>query len=376
MTATIYSGSLNLGSLDYSADVQARIRPNQMKFEMDCHVGAYPFRSLIPLSVFDLNHLAHGLQAGLEALREVFDDDASSGDEREQALLNLALKGRAAFLLIFGSGGLNDRLTKTLLTEKVLIFQVTSEEFSIPWDALYLRDPAQPISCDWFLGMRHIVSRIVVLPDGSDIPVDHLIKAKRPAMGLLSNMELDVLMEREMPFFKKQAKEKIITLNHLEKELDASDRKQFIHLRRFLNRRYDILHFACHADFVQGVGPKFVITRDFDVSLEDLISYECKVQGNPVVFLNACRTSDVEPIYFCGLAKHFMGKGARALIATECEIPDGFAAEFSEFVYSQFLKHKPLGECVFAAKRHFLKRGNPIGLAYSYYGPPSIRINQ
>ena len=358
---TTYKRKLNLGSLDYAPDVQIRIRPSGITFEMDCHIGASPLRLPIDLSIFDMNDMAHGLQARLEDVREVFEDEASDEDERDEVLRALAEKGRAAFLRVFGSKGLNERLTKTLLTQKALIVQFTSEEFSIPWDLLYLRDLAQPVLLKCFLGLRHIVSRIVVLNDGSDMPADHLIKAKTPAMGVLSNLDLDLLVKRELPFFRQQATDNIITLHHLDKELDPGDKNEFKHLRRFLNRRYHILHFACHADYVQGLGPKFVITRNFDVSLDDLICYECNVQGNPVVFLNACRSSDVEPTYFNSLARHFLGKGARALIATECTVPDGFAGRLLGIGLLAVLKmHTPRRVCV-RGKASVPKQGQPVG---------------
>lgn len=367
---------LKLKDADYSPDIQLRIRSKHPYFEADCQLGAYPFRFPIELSTDDMKDICHGLQAKLDALRLAFEDDGANKSERANALQSLAEEGHGALVKIFAPKGFRTKLEETLLETEQLVLQITSEEFSIPWDALYLRDPAKPPSFLYFWGMRHIVSRIIVLDPGDDTPPDHLIRARMPVLGLLTNKELDSLVEKEIPFFQARNEAKQIALRHLDKELDPENRRHFQHVKHFLNKRYHILHFACHADFVQGEGPKVVITREFDVSLKNLISYECNVQGNPVIFLNACRTSQMEPTYFSSLARHFFKSGARGLIATECEVPDDFAAFFSERVYMEFLNGNPLGECIFAAKRHFLSSAdeNPLGLLYSLYGPPSVRL--
>jgi len=269
------------------------------------------------------------------------------------------------------------KIEKAFLLPDSFIVQISSEEFSIPWDALYCRDLSQPCSFDYFLGFRHIVSRMIVFStDGRDLPPDHRIRTNRPVLGLLTNTELDALIKVELPFFEERKQNHQIMLRHLDRELNPTDGSEMQHLRRFLNRRYHILHFACHADYAEG-GPHFVITRQFEVSLKKLEAYECHVQGNPVVFLNACRTSQVNPTYFRSLARHFLSSGARALIATECEVPDSFAADFSKEIYRRFLRHKPLGECVFAARHHFQSKfKNPLGLLYSLYGPPNVRLER
>ena len=74
--------------------------------------------------------------------------------------------------------------------------------------------------------------------------------------------------------------------------------------------------------------------------------------------------------------KSFLEYGARGVIATECAVPDTFAADFSRKFYEHFLEKKqPLGESLLATRQHFLrKEKNPSGLLYSMYAPPDIQL--
>jgi len=374
MTARVRK--LDLHEADYSPYIQLRIRASDAFYEADCQIGMYPFRFQIQLRQDDMSRICQGLQTKLGGLGAAY-QNGTDIPKQQSALRALAEEGYGALRKIFAPARVLQKIQEALLLPDRFIMQITSEDFSIPWDALYCRGLNQPCSFDYFLGFRHIVSRmIVVSKDAHDLPPGHRIRTNVPVLGLLTNKELDALIKVELPFFEKRKQDHQIVFHHLDKELDPKDARDIQHLRRFLNRRHDILHFACHADYAED-GPHFVITRKFKVNLNQLVAYECHVQGNPVVFLNACRTSDMEPTYFCGLARHFLGSGARALIATECEVPDSFAADFSKEVYRRFLRNEALGECVFAARHYFnSKFKNPLGLLYTLYGPPNVRIER
>jgi len=69
--------------------------------------------------------------------------------------------------------------------------------------------------------------------------------------------------------------------------------------------------------------------------------------------------------------------GCGAVVATECAVPDAFAAEFAEQLYTHLLAGEQLGESLLATRRYFLEKyHNPSGLLYSMYAPPSIRLAQ
>ena len=91
--------------------------------------------------------------------------------------------------------------------------------------------------------------------------------------------------------------------------------------------------------------------------------------------MNACETGNLNPLYTSRFVAAFMRAGALGVVATECALPDIFAARFAKKLYLYLLKGKPLGASLLATRQYFLKKyHNPSGLLYSMYAAPSIKI--
>jgi CHAT domain-containing protein len=118
-----------------------------------------------------------------------------------------------------------------------------------------------------------------------------------------------------------------------------------------------------------------LISDEFSVTLMDIDVYDIRVAGHPLVILNACETGSANPLYTSYFAGAFLKLGARGVVATECPVPDTFAAAFAKQLYAHLLSGRPLGASLLAARRHFLDQDhNPAGLLYAMYAPPSIRL--
>ena len=99
----------------------------------------------------------------------------------------------------------------------------------------------------------------------------------------------------------------------------------------------------------------------------------------PFVFLNACGTAEqgdaYEPPSFPG--EWITGRGALAVVATLCPVPDYFAHAFALKFYELLLptpadadsdRPRSPAHALLATRRHFLERyNNPLGLAYVLY---------
>src|SRR5262249_16558101 len=99
----------------------------------------------------------------------------------------------------------------------------------------------------------------------------------------------------------------------------------------------------------------------------------------PLVFLNACRGAQVRPGAITSFPHFFLhpkkGCGSRGVIGTEANVPDYFAAAFSELFYLYLLSGDNLGEAIFNTKRHLLREQvNPLGILYTIYAYPNIRV--
>ncbi|HEX3783210.1 MAG TPA: CHAT domain-containing protein [Pseudonocardiaceae bacterium] len=151
-------------------------------------------------------------------------------------------------------------------------------------------------------------------------------------------------------------------------------------------------HFACHCftstrarpfDYeleLRGCGHEVRVTLG-DLS-EELIAIASRgprrEMDMPLVVLNACGSSKVDPTTSVSFPKLFMENGNRGFLGPEIAIPDDVAAAFSEEFYrSLLLREQTFGTAVHTARLHLLARYlNPLGLAYVAYGNTDLRISQ
>ena len=137
-----------------------------------------------------------------------------------------------------------------------------------------------------------------------------------------------------------------------------------------------ILYFYGHAESAAlgatgGADSSSLVVSDGRVTLGELNTSaptDIKLRGNPLVFINACESAELSPLFYDGFVPYFMGKGARGVIGTECRTPGLFAAEWAKRFFERFLAGEPLGTAFLALRREFLEQhGNPLGLLYAVH---------
>ena len=91
------------------------------------------------------------------------------------------------------------------------------------------------------------------------------------------------------------------------------------------------------------------------------------VATNPLIFINACESSDLFPKFYAGFVPYFLAKGARGVIGTECKVPVVFAWS-SPSASSTGPGRQAVGDCVLAVRRELVEQhGNPLGLMYAVH---------
>jgi HEAT repeat protein len=88
----------------------------------------------------------------------------------------------------------------------------------------------------------------------------------------------------------------------------------------------------------------------------------------PLVFLNMCESAQITPSISHGFIDFFLNRRARAVIGTECMMTVEFAHPFAKSVLEGLLAGAPLGQVMLDARREFINRKNPLGLAYTLFG--------
>jgi hypothetical protein len=160
--------------------------------------------------------------------------------------------------------------------------------------------------------------------------------------------------------------------------------------------RYDLIHFACHCE--SSVPSQFLSRLDIQVagervsldvpSMSAYMSRKCRKpfeDPGPLVYLNACGTGQPGPLDEPpGFADVWIrDRGALAVVATLCPIPDHFAHAFALQFYNELLgdtgaasgRIRSLSDALLATRLHFLRNyNNPLGLAYVLYAPKGAHI--
>lgn len=312
-----------------------------------------------------------------QSMSAVFRKLAFSETYQEQRIKDLAEVGYYAFNRIFYSNEKGKELFLKLLSAfNAATIEITTKDFFLPWELLYMKRLENEISPENFLGANHIISRFIKLKDTFISPY---IDRPKPNIGLLTDSGLEYVQMKEIPFFEDLGSKERITLLKL-RLLDPADRQKGIRdFEYFLtNNQLDMAHFACHAIGNQKDHELsyMKLSEGFKITMRDLIMLGgFRLGDNPIVILNACNTGVIDSMHASSFAKFFHEFGARGVIATDCEVPDRFAAEFTERFYLEFIGGASLGEALFNTRRYFIEKfSNLTVLIYSMYATPIIRI--
>jgi CHAT domain len=364
---------------DYPIDVLLRIYRQGGQYGADIMAAGRILRVPIDMSPHDLLALNRQVQEVVQSITV-----SNTRPERltiegsREYLRILAEVGHYAFKRIFSHHEALNAIQELLDFGQSVSIEVASEEFFLPWELIYPDDLSNSLSYEHFWGMNHVVSRViigVVRPGAFISPV--IQNASLPKLGLLTYRGFPAAMEQEIPIFNQLAANEQITLLHLQ-DLDPKKKQEELRvLRSFWENNFDFVHIACHA-FYKEEDPSLsyiTVSDNFPISLRDIELYDIFLKGHPLIILNACGTGNLNSLSTSRIAATFLRHGARGVVATECALPDAFAAKFSEQLYRHLFAGETLGQSLLVARRHFFENFlNPLGLLYSLYGPPSIRL--
>jgi CHAT domain-containing protein len=154
-----------------------------------------------------------------------------------------------------------------------------------------------------------------------------------------------------------------------------------------LSGEYDVIHFAGHAAFnAQDPDKSGLLLHGAEVFFSQKI--QRMVEGQPLVFLNACETgrtaNEDAPQsvgeYFWkpaeGLASAFLYGGALGCVGSHWPVYDEPAAEFAIEFYNCVLEGHMIGEAMRLARRKLIQE-HPDSItwaAFVLYGDPTFRL--
>lgn len=218
-----------------------------------------------------------------------------------------------------------------------------------------------------FWGFRHYLGLPLALDEGSEAPFE-IPFAGKPALLMGEYRDFELLAGHKD------------RLSQLAVQFSAeSDRNKL--LERFQGEPGEIIYFYCHGGLVRE-APYLVVGSKAQrglIQTSNFQDYEIRWESGarPLVFLNGCHTSAVDPLAALTLLRGFVIDAlAAGLIGTEITIYEEMASDFAEAFFARFLGGQTAGEALRAARLALLKQGNPLGLVYTPFVQAGLRLKQ
>jgi len=306
--------------------------------------------------------------------------------DNEAALGIMARAGARLFQVLFKHAGGSQDATAVGAWLRALVsddatsisMQVMSKRAPIPWALVYVGDVGPKAKLDWtnFLGLRHVIEQLPIVDQLGQGGV--AIASDKPMLEVSVNLnrsidgEMRATWVRDQEAFWAKTQDRRVPL----RVTSRTRRDEFLTALSDDATADQILYFYGHAESAAlgargGADASSLVVSDGRVTLGELNTSaptDIKLRGNPLVFINACESAELSPLFYDGFVPYFMGKGARGVIGTECRTPGLFAAEWAKRFFERFLGGEPLGAAFLALRREFLdQHRNPLGLLYAVH---------
>jgi hypothetical protein len=263
------------------------------------------------------------------------------------------------------------KVIKKVLKESSKIQINAGNSFFIPWSIFYDKELKRGENVDKssFWGFKHVIEQIPVIEKwswqfGTKIDAEELLLSFNRNENIDVNFKV-TCVQQQKEFFKgiKSATFKSMDRTKKTEVIDALSENQV---------QDSIIYFYCHAQNGLGRREKYIELTPPDkpdnyLSLEDLNNYakQHNLQKEPLVFINACESARISPLFYDTFVTYFMNKGSRGMIGTVCKVPVIFSSAFAIRFFEKLLNGERIGDIMLQLRREFLeKHNNLMGLNY------------
>jgi hypothetical protein len=264
-----------------------------------------------------------------------------------------------------------------------LRIMVVSADAPVPWPMLYLGDTADGAELSWdkFLGLQHVIDQV---PRQRKLAVHDPKIGSDPELSVGLNVSSTIDQQFDVTWVRDhQSRWKMLAAKRKRISLfPRSTGPSVVAALDDVAVSDQIVYFLCHATSGGADGNPGDATLDMGrggpITLRALQSVvpQTRFSTNPLIFINACESSDLSPRFYAGFVPYFLAKGARGVIGTECKVPVVFAVEFAERFFDRLLDGQQVGESVLAVRRELVEQHrNPLGLMYAVHCDANTRID-
>jgi hypothetical protein len=312
-------------------------------------------------------------------------------EAKQEALRTLARAGASLFqrLFLHDAAGNDARAIGEWLRDNAmdpgvrLTVQIIADHAPLPWAMLYLGNAASSARLDWdnFLGMRHIIEQL---------PLQQSLRTRtneipsKPSLALSLNVNRSIDTSLGMPLVaghERHWTEAAAVRTGLT-VVSRATKDEVVRALADAANGDRIVYFYCHAtgsatgndpetaEIIMGQGDATTVA---DLRLDAPVTVQ--LPGNPLIFINACESAELSPLFYSGFVPYFMSKGARGVIGTECKTPAIFAIRWADAFFEQILDGATVGATVLKLRQEFLhNHGNPLSLIYAVHCDADTRV--
>jgi hypothetical protein len=223
-------------------------------------------------------------------------------------------------------------------------------------------DALRTVCPSGFWGFRHALGLPVSMAEG-DVPAEIRLRGSpQIVVGVATNLDR---LTRHMEI-----------LRGLRADLGwryAATRATI--LAELKNAQPDVVYFYCHGGTANNV-PYLQVGSGEYIEGSNLRAHKVDWSAShPLIFINGCHTTAVDPEQVINFVQDFVGIGGVGVIGTEVTVFEPLACDFAEVLLGEFLRTDvSIGAAVRSARLRLLAQGNPLGLAYTPFVLPGLRL--
>lgn len=230
-------------------------------------------------------------------------------------------------------------------------------------------DPDGYICPSGFWGYRHSLGFPTSVPDGMDVPSEIVVdEGPQMVVGVATNLDR---LEGHMKAL--QGIRSDIGWHYSEKRMEI--------INNLKSPKSHLIYFYCHGGVTANSVPYLQVGDGKGTDYIDgsnLLAYHIIWDGpQPLVFINGCHTTALDPEKAINLVADFVSAGSAGVIGTEITVFEPLACSFAEACLGHFLKDKsPIGDAIRMARLKLLEEHNPLGLVYTPFVLPGLHVSE
>jgi hypothetical protein len=220
-----------------------------------------------------------------------------------------------------------------------------------------------------FWGYRHELGLPVSIELASTGDVETEIPFSDPA-SMVMIVSLDKM------FTEREPHESRLRLSRAPLEMTLCDGRSTA-LAALKQQGAELVYFYCHGGITADNTPFLSIGNNEILTPDNIRAYRIRWNApRPLVFLNGCMTTALEPEKAIDFVSAFVNQAAASgVIGTEITVFEPLATTFAEAFLKYFMGEcKSIGESVKLARLALLQQFNPLGLVYIPFALPGLNL--